>query len=87
MSTLSPFCSEEPKFPILWLVAVLDTCNKPELRTDSSGLTPLFPNVIIPLTTLVTESSPVTVLPIRAGALAVERHLQQHHAYGRMVLG
>ena len=31
--------------------------------------------------------SPVTVLPIRAGALAVERHLQQHHAYGRMVLG
>ena len=28
----------------------------------------------------------MTVLPIRAGALAVERHLQQHHAYGRMVL-
>ena len=30
--------------------------------------------------------SPVTVLPIRAGALAVDRYLQQHHAYGRMVL-
>ena len=30
--------------------------------------------------------SSVTVLPIRAGALAVDRYLQQHHAYGRMVL-
>ena len=86
MSTLSPFCSEEPKFSILWLVAVLDTCNKPELSTDSSGLTP-FSQSDHTVTTPVTETSPVTVLPIRAGALAVERHLQQHHAYGRMVLG